>query len=78
MTSRRLVSLFFLFALIARECLEFPHFILLSLSCRHCGNSGGMVVVSRNERSIDDWEEERKKERKRKKEMGRERQKGRG
>ena len=39
MTSRRSVLLFFfLVALIAWECLQFVLVVLLSFSCRHCGN----------------------------------------
>ena len=51
-TSRRLVLLFFLVALIAWECLEFFLFVLLSLSCRHGGNRSTLLVIWMN-RSID-------------------------
>ena len=44
-TSRRLVLLFFLVALIAWQRLEFLLFVLLSLSCRHCGQGITMLEV---------------------------------
>lgn len=51
MTSRRLVLLFFLLALIAGECLEFL-FFLLSLSCRHYGRRGVLCGVKRVDQLI--------------------------
>lgn len=52
MTSRRLVLLFFLLALVTWECLE-VRCVLLSLSCRHCGRLGVLLVLNLMERKID-------------------------